>query len=266
MGETFPLATTTKTIGAMTPMKNPVFKNTPTTGYSPSPGGYMGGAMTHASNPMAAVMNKALIQFGVLLAAAAATGLLMPPDLLSPAVIASGLLAMGMAFAMAFMRRVPVPLLFLYAVVEGVFVGAATLAYSYLYDGVVPTAILSTSITALVIVMGVRANVLRTTSRMRQIFGYALMGYFAFSLVAFIAAATGHGFLTLGTPLCLAVSIFGVFMAAFSLTTDVEDVRRLSAGADDNMQWRLGFGLVVSVVWLYLEMLRLVANITSMRN
>lgn len=249
----------------MTVMQNPVFKNAVPQGSAFSPGGYFGGTVAQGqSSALGAVMNKALIQFGVLLAVAVATGALMPPSLLNPAVIASGLLSMGLAFAMAFMRRVPVPLLFVYAALEGVFVGGATVAYTYLYDGVVTTAILATSITALVIVMGVRSNLIRTTSRMRQVFAYALMGYFAFSLVAFVAAALGHGFLTLGTPLCLAVSIFGVLMAAFSFTTDVEDVRRISASADSNMQWRLAFGLVVSLVWLYLEMLRLVANITTM--
>lgn len=213
---------------------------------------------------LSSVMNKAAAQFAVVIAVAIASAAFMPAQYLTPALLASGLLAMGLAFAMAFMKTVPVPLIFLYGAIEGVFVGTVSVAYSAMYDGVVPTAIVATTATAAAIILGVKVNLIKTTSKARKIFGYALIGYLVFSLIALGAALLGHPILQFGSPLLLAVSIFGTFMASFSFVTSVEDVKNLSSGADKNMQWRLAFGLVVSLIWLYVEMLRLVASITSL--
>ena len=67
---------------------------------------------------------------------------------------------------------------------------------------------------------------------------------------------------TLGIILCLV----GVALATFSLAIDFESIKQAIAyGLPERESWRLGFGLMVTLVWLYLEILRLLAIVSSLR-
>jgi len=92
----------------------------------------------------------------------------------------------------------------------------------------------------------------------------ALVGYLIFSLVnvvaAFMGVGSGWGFGGSGV-LGIAISLFAVGLASYSLAVDFDTIdRAVAAGAPEKYSWLLGHGLIVSLVWLYLEMLRLLAR------
>lgn len=210
------------------------------------------------------VLMKTLAQFAVLVPVAVATFIMTPPVGLSMLAIGAGIAALAVSFIIGFAKRPPVFLIFIFAVLEGVMVGALSKGYSLMFDGIITTALISTTVTAIIIIAGVRAGFLKTSGAFRKFFGYAILGYIAFHLIALGAAMLGHSFLTFGSPLALVVSGIGVLLASFALVTDVEDIRdAVNQGLPQELSWRLSFGLVVSLVWLYMEILRLIANIRS---
>lgn len=211
------------------------------------------------------VLVKTLILFAVLIPVAGIAYFLTPPALMGTALLGSLAATLVLGVIIALKRKVSVPLIFAYVVLKGVFAGVLSASYNYMFDGIVTTALVSTAITAVVVIGGVKMGILRTSSRARQIFGYLMIGYFVFSLVALGAALLGFGFLHFGSPLLLAVAVFGVGMAVFCFVTDVEDVKHaVSTGLPASEDWRLAFGITVSLVWLYLEILRLIAAVRSM--
>lgn len=210
------------------------------------------------------VLMKALALFGILVPTAIATAFLVPQALLGTVWLGTFAIGIVLGIVIAVKKTVSVPLIIAYTLVQGVFTGAASAFYNHMFEGAVTTAVVATTVTALVVIFGVKSGFLRTSGTARKIFGYLLLGYFSFTLIAVGAALLGMPILTLGSPLLLIVAVFGVGMATFSFVTDVEDVQvAVANGAPKGEDWRLAFGVVVSLVWLYLEILRLIAAIRS---
>ena len=95
----------------------------------------------------------------------------------------------------------------------------------------------------------------------------AMVSYFVIALASFVAAmfgvGGGWGFYGVGT-LGLLLCIFGVGLAAFSLMLDFEAIKQgVAMGLPERESWRMSFGLLVTVVWLYLEFLRLLTLIAA---
>lgn len=210
------------------------------------------------------VLQKTAVQFAVVLPVALIVGLFTPTATLSAISLVSSLAALVLCFIISMKRSVSVPLIFLYAVVEGAFVGSLTALYGYMFNGVVLTAVFATTITATAIIIGENVGFLKTSPRSRKIFSYLIIGYILFSLAMLAAGFLGYP-MRFGSSLSILVSIFGTGMASFSLLSSVEDVKRSTQyGVPEKEAWRLAFGLVVSLVWLYVEILRLVANLSSL--
>ena len=106
-------------------------------------------------------------------------------------------------------------------------------------------------------------RIIRVTNRFRRFMMIALVGYLFVALGSLIAAifgvGNGLGFYGSG-GLGLLLCVVGVGLAAFTLALDFDAIETaVNAGAPEAESWRAGFGLVVTLVWLYLEMLRLLA-------
>ena len=110
---------------------------------------------------------------------------------------------------------------------------------------------------------GYRFGLIKVTSRSRKIFGMMLIGYLLFSVVNVVALmfgwTSGWGFGGSGL-LGIGISLLGVGLAAYSLAVDFDDIENaVRAGMPEKVSWKLAFGLIVTLVWLYLEILRLLA-------
>jgi len=109
-----------------------------------------------------------------------------------------------------------------------------------------------------------RTGLIKVNDKFRRVFGMALIGYMFFAVANFVAAIAGvgqgWGFGGSG-PFGIIVSVIGVGLAAVSLAADFDSIdRAVAAELPEKYSWLLAHGLIVSLVWLYLELLRLLAR------
>jgi len=103
-----------------------------------------------------------------------------------------------------------------------------------------------------------KVGVIKVTDRSRRIFGMAVIGYLLFGLVNLVFAFATGGWGLIGSQFGLLICVVGVGMAAYSLAIDFDTIdRAVAAGLPERYSWLMGHGLIVSLVWLYLELLRL---------
>ena len=177
---------------------------------------------------------------------------------------AIGTLALG--FAIAFMKKVSVPLLVVYAVVQGAFVGAFSEYINSVpqYSGVVVMAVLATLCVFVAMYIGYATGFVKVNAKTRRMFFFAIVGYGLFSLLQFVLLLTGvidgWGFGGSG-GLGIILSLLGTALASYSLAIDFDSIdRAVQMGAPQKYSWLLAHGLIVSVVWLYIEFVRLFAR------
>jgi uncharacterized YccA/Bax inhibitor family protein len=205
---------------------------------------------------------KTLLSFAILVAGAA-VGFLFPIVTI-PAAIVGLVLALVNTF-----KRKPSPALVLaYAAVEGLFVGGISAFYANLWQGIIPVAVFGTLGVVGVTLALFASGKVRASSRATKVFLVLMVGYLVFSLVNIVLMATGvvSGFgglrdvTILGIPLGIPLGILVVIMAAYSLVVDFDQVKRgVETGQPRIYGWTAAFGIMVTVVWLYLEILRLVS-------
>lgn len=213
------------------------------------------------------VIMKSLGLFAVLLVAAGGAWVLTSgrPSLTMPVWLAGMFGGLVVGLVIAFMKKISVPLIIGYAVLEGVFVGAFSQVMERVYPGIVATAVIATLATFAGMFLGFKSGIIKVTDRTRRIFGLAVMGYLLFSLVNVVALlfgwTNGWGFGGSGL-LGIGISILGVGLASYSLAIDFDSIdHAVRAGAPEKFSWLLAHGLIVSVVWLYIEIVRLLARL-----
>jgi uncharacterized YccA/Bax inhibitor family protein len=211
------------------------------------------------------VVMKTLGMFVLLVAAAAGSWFLTRgnPGLLMPLWIGGALGGLVVAMVVIFRKAISPPLILLYAVLEGVFLGAFSQVMEQRWPGIVMTAVVATLCTFAGMFLGYRFGIIKVTSRSRRIFGMMLIGYLLYSLVNVVALMFGwtSGWGIGGSGLLgIGISLLGVGLAAYSLAIDFDDIgNAVRAGMPEKVSWTLAFGLIVTLVWLYIEMLRLLA-------
>lgn len=174
----------------------------------------------------------------------------------------------------AFRREPSKPLIIAYAVAQGVFLGGISAFFEASYPGIVFQAVLATVATFTVTLILYTSRIVRVSSKMRRFLMVALFGYLAFSLINLgIMLFSGGNFGAFGlrsvevdipilgtVPLGVIVGIIAVILATMSLLVDFDAIERgVKQGVPERYGWTAAFGLVVTLVWLYLELLRLIA-------
>ncbi|MGC5166908.1 Bax inhibitor-1/YccA family protein [Luteimicrobium sp. DT211] len=169
---------------------------------------------------------------------------------------------LGLGLANAF-KRVPSPALILaYGVAEGAFLGGISRMYEDFYDGVVLQAVLATIATFAATLILFRSGKVRVTPKFTRWLLVAMGGYLIFSLVNLVLVWTGvlGGWGLRGGPLGVVIGIAAVAMAAASLLIDFDSIKRgVERGVPARFAWSAAFGLTVTLVWLYVEFLRLLS-------
>lgn len=209
---------------------------------------------------------KTLAGFAVILVGAA-IGWFVPA-----LAIVGAIAGLVLAFVNIFKKKPSPPLILAYAFAEGLLVGGVSMffAWNFGYD-IVPIALFGT-LAVVGVTLALFANgKVRTSARATKIFLVALVGYAAFSLVNVVlmwtGVATAFGGLRGveipifgGIPIGIPLGILVVLLAAYSLVMDFEQVKQgVESGAPRIYGWTAAFGIMVTVVWLYLEILRLVS-------
>jgi uncharacterized YccA/Bax inhibitor family protein len=170
--------------------------------------------------------------------------------------------AFGAAMVCAFVPKVSPFLGPVYALLEGTFLGIISKAFEVRFDGIVLQAILVTVAVFFVTLVLYVTGVVKVTNRFIMVVIGATVGIFLMYAVTWIATLLGADLTFWNDPTPLGILITGAIavVAALNLFLDYEFIRRASiAGSPAYMEWYGAFGLMVTLVWLYLEVLRLLS-------
>ena len=202
----------------------------------------------------------------LLVVVAAATWTLVPGPILSTVMIVGLIGGLVLGLINAFKHNPSPALIVAYTVFEGAFLGAISLMFNQMAEGAVWQAVLGTASVFAVSLFLFRSGKVRVTPKFTRWLMFALMGYALFSLINFVLTITNvlDGFGMRNGPIGVIVGLVAVGLAAASLIVDFDSIKRgVEAGVPAKMAWSAAFGLLVTLIWLYLELLRLVTIISS---
>lgn len=217
---------------------------------------------------------KTVLLFAVILATAVVGWFF--PALTFPGAIVGFVLGLVNSF-----KRKPSPaLILLYGAAQGLFIGGISALFENLWQGVVIQAVLATlAVFAVTLILFANGKV-RASARATKVFLVALIGYALFGIVnlvvmmfgGFSSATTGGPFgiysmhipWLFNIPLGVIIGVLAVIMAAYSLVLDFDFIQNgVKNRAPRVMGWYGAFGLAVTLIWLYVEFLRLFAIIAG---
>jgi uncharacterized YccA/Bax inhibitor family protein len=152
----------------------------------------------------------------------------------------------------------------LYALVEGFFLGAISAMYNHLYEGIVLQAVMLTFGTLFALLMAYRSGLIKATDNFKLGVVAATGGIMLVYLASIVLRMFG-----MNIPLIhesgivgIGFSLFVIVIAALNLVLDFDFIETgVEQGAPKYMEWYGAFGLMVTLVWLYLEFLRLLAKL-----
>jgi uncharacterized YccA/Bax inhibitor family protein len=156
----------------------------------------------------------------------------------------------------------------LYAVLEGLMLGGFSLVFELRYPGIVFNAVGLTLGTLAVLLLAYRSGLIRATENFKLGIVAATGGIAVLYLVSMVMGFFGRSisFLHDSSPIGIGFSFVVVAIAALNLVLDFDFIERgAEMGAPKHMEWYAAFGLLVTLVWLYLEILRLLAKLQGRR-
>ncbi|HYM93159.1 MAG TPA: Bax inhibitor-1/YccA family protein [Chitinophagaceae bacterium] len=173
------------------------------------------------------------------------------------------------AFAIIFKKQWAPYLAPGYALLEGLFVGSVSAYYDYAfktsYPGLIMQAVGLTLVVALVMYLIYKFRIIRVTQKFRAVIIIATISLAAFYFIqwmAYLFGANIGAFTNAATPLGIGFSVVVVCLAALNLLLDFDMVEKgVESQAPKFMEWYCAFGLLVTLVWLYLEILRLLSKL-----
>jgi len=174
----------------------------------------------------------------------------------------------------AFKKKPSPALIIAYTVAEGVFLGGISIAFASIavgssgapLSGIVLQAVVATLATFAAALFLFKSGKVRVTPKFTRWLLIAMVGYLVFSLVNVVLTWTGvlDGWGMRGGALGIIVGLVAVGLAAASLIVDFDSIKRgVEQGVPAQFAWTAAFGLIVTLVWLYLEFLRLLAIFQS---
>ncbi len=207
------------------------------------------------------VVQKTAITLGLVVLTAALAWAALPDSMLGMAWIGGAMIGLVLSLVISFSRTVSPPLVLLYSVAEGAFIGAASKTFESYYPGVVVGAVLGTLAAVAGTLAAYKFFNISVTDRFRKFVTAAIFGFVAVSLLDFVLSffSADIGFNGLGT-MGLISSVLGLGLGVLMLILDFDYVERaVAGGAPEVESWRAAFGLTVTIVWIYIELLRILA-------
>jgi uncharacterized YccA/Bax inhibitor family protein len=152
----------------------------------------------------------------------------------------------------------------LYAGAEGLFLGAISAIFEQAYPGIVVQAVGLTFGTLAALLIAYTSRIIKPTENFKLGIVAATGGIMLLYLASFVLGFFGMsiGFIHSSGPLGIGFSVVVVIIAALNLVLDFDFIEKgVEHGAPKHMEWYGAFGLLVTLVWLYLEILRLLAKL-----
>jgi uncharacterized YccA/Bax inhibitor family protein len=208
------------------------------------------------------VIIKTAACLGVLVAGAAVT-LFVSMPLASLLMIVGALGGFVLALVNTFKKQPSPALILAYAGLEGLFLGGLTRVLDTMYPGVGLQAVVGTLSVFAVTLLLFKSGKVRATPKAMKFFLIAMVGYALFSVVNLVMMMTGLTTEPFGLRsgiIGVVIGILAIGLAAFSLVMDFTSIEEgVRNGAPERFSWTAAFGLTVTLVWLYVEIIRLLA-------
>ncbi|MEB8340962.1 Bax inhibitor-1/YccA family protein [Streptomyces endophyticus] len=214
------------------------------------------------------VIMRTATTLGLLIVTAALAWALLPVDDANIGksmgiAVGAGLVAMVLGFVQAFKRKASPPLILAYAALEGVFLGVlSSVVDNRIADGAAMQAVLGTMAVFAGVLIAYKAGWIRVN---RRFYGFVMAAALGFVLLmginllfAVFGGGDGLGFRSGG--LGIVFGILGILLGACFLALDFKQVEDgIAYGAPKEEAWLAAFGLTMTLVWIYMEFLRLIA-------
>ncbi len=239
---------------------NPIFNQAVRTGMSasemsPTQVDQEFGRITGTKMTMEGTTSKVIGMFLAVLIGAAVTWFFGLYAFTLPAMF----VGLGLGLWASFSKTVRPGVMLAYALVQGVFIGGLSGIFEQMYPGIVQTAVIGTFATAGAMFLAYRFGWVKVDARFTRFMTFALIGYFVFAMVN-LGFALFAGASIYSSPFGWLVALVGVGLAAFTLNLDFETIRLgIQEGWAEDMEWRAAFGLTASLLWLYVEIIRLLS-------
>lgn len=153
-----------------------------------------------------------------------------------------------------------------YALAQGYVVGVISRYYDERFNGIVIQAVGATLGVFMVMLIIYRTRIIRVTAGFKRVIIAATLGLMAFYFMSFILSLFGVeiGIFASSSGWGIAFSVGASLLAAFNLMLDFDFIEKgVERGLPKQMEWVGAFGLMVTIVWLYLELLRLLAKLQN---
>ncbi len=158
-----------------------------------------------------------------------------------------------LALVISFSQKVRPALVIAYAAAQGLALGTISWIYESAYDGIVVQAVITTAAAFAGVLAAYKSGKIRVTPKFTRILMSSLLGYFVLGLVTLFVGFPSGGF-------GLLIAGGGVILASMFIILDLDQIEKaVAAKAPAEESWRCAFGLMVTLVWLYMEVLRLIS-------
>lgn len=216
-------------------------------------------------------INKTFILFACLIASAAYTWYLAFngfTDKAQALTFGGAIVGLILALVIIFSRKAMHILTPLYAIAEGFFIGGVSAVYAAAYAGIVMQAVVATFAALASMLLLYRMNIIKCTDKFRSVIFTATLSIAIVYLIQIVASLFGRGIPQVFTSSAIGIgfSLIVVAIAALNLIIDFDFIERGSQGLlEKKYEWYGAFGLMVTLIWLYLEILRLLAKLSDRR-
>src|SRR6476620_3114643 len=210
-------------------------------------------------------VDDVVTQTAIILVLAVITGFATAYFQLYYLALPAALVGFGLSLVVIFKRKISPPLIIGYSIAEGVFLGAITGVFNQWYPGIAAQAIVGTLGVFGGMLVVYKTGAIRVTPRLTKMIIGGMIGVAVLMLFNLVMGLFGVNMgLRDGGTLAIVFSIVCIALAAFSFLLDFDAIdKAIKEGAPANTAWYFAFGLMVTLVWLYLEILRL---LSYMRN
>jgi uncharacterized YccA/Bax inhibitor family protein len=182
-----------------------------------------------------------------------------------PLLLVSAMGGLGLGLFMSFTGRANAVTALLYAAFEGALLGAISRVFNDQFPGIVIQAVTGTVMVAGGMLLVYKIGAIRVTPKFTRIVVGATIGVFGLMVVNMIAYLFHPGGLGLrdgvhNPVIAIAFSLLCIVIASMNLVMDFDMIERgIRNGVDEKFAWFASFGLMVTLIWLYLEILRLLS-------
>ncbi|MCC7052470.1 MAG: Bax inhibitor-1/YccA family protein [Gemmatimonadaceae bacterium] len=186
-----------------------------------------------------------------------------------PALLVGGLGGFIMALVVSFKPNTAPITAPIYAVLEGLLLGAISALYNLRFAGLPQQAVMLTFAVALGVFALYRLNIIKATAGFRRMIVGATIGIAVFYLVNLVLSLfnVNMGYSMSSSPIAIGINLVIAGVAAMNLVLNFDDIdQAVRMGAPKSMEWYGAFGLMVTLVWLYLELLRLLSRLQGRRD